>query len=101
VNSGIADFHAGFHAGSHACSHAGPILTSSIGTEAAGAVEGVASRLRNGTELSTGGAAGARINPEERNLVQAFGERYRQYTRDVRMLLPLPKRSAEPQSTAH
>ena len=38
------------------------------------------------------------IFPEERGLVQAFGQRYRQHRRDVR-LLPLPKRSAETQST--
>ena len=36
---------------------------------------------------------------EERGLVLAFGQRYRQHRRDVRMLLPLPKRSAETQST--
>jgi protein-S-isoprenylcysteine O-methyltransferase Ste14 len=36
---------------------------------------------------------------EERGLVQAFGQRYRQHRRDVMMLLPLPKRSAETQST--
>ena len=36
---------------------------------------------------------------EERGLVQAFGQRYRQHRRDVRVLLPLPKRSAETQST--
>ena len=37
---------------------------------------------------------------EERGLVQAFGQRYRQHRRDVRLrLLPLPKRSAETQST--
>ena len=36
---------------------------------------------------------------EERGLVQAFGQRYRQHRRYVRMLLPLPKRSAETQST--
>ena len=36
---------------------------------------------------------------EERGLVQAFGQRYRQHKSDVRMLLPLPKRSAETQST--
>ena len=36
---------------------------------------------------------------EERGVVQAFGQRYRQHRRDVRMLLPLPKRSAETQST--
>jgi len=33
-----------------------------------------------------------------RGLVQAFDQRYRQHRRDVR-LLPLPKRSAETQST--
>jgi protein-S-isoprenylcysteine O-methyltransferase Ste14 len=31
---------------------------------------------------------------EERDLVDRFGERYRQYRREVRMLLPLPRRSA-------
>jgi protein-S-isoprenylcysteine O-methyltransferase Ste14 len=36
---------------------------------------------------------------EERGLVQAFGQRSRQHRRDVRMLLSLPKRSAETQST--
>ena len=36
---------------------------------------------------------------KERGLVQAFGQRYRQHRRDVRMLLPLPNRSAETQST--
>ncbi len=36
---------------------------------------------------------------EERGLVQAFGQRYRQHRRDVRMLPPLPNRSAETQST--
>ncbi len=38
-------------------------------------------------------------NFKERGLVQAFGQRYRQHRRDVRMLLPLPNRSAETQST--
>ena len=36
---------------------------------------------------------------KERGLVQAFGQRNRQHRRDVRMLLPLPNRSAETQST--
>ena len=36
---------------------------------------------------------------EERGLVQAFGQRYRQHRRGVRMLLPLPNRSTETQST--
>jgi protein-S-isoprenylcysteine O-methyltransferase Ste14 len=36
---------------------------------------------------------------KERGLVQAFGQRYRQHRRGVRMLLPQPNRSAETQST--
>jgi protein-S-isoprenylcysteine O-methyltransferase Ste14 len=33
---------------------------------------------------------------EERDLVDLFGDRYRQYRREVRMLLPLPKQRATP-----
>jgi len=36
---------------------------------------------------------------EERGLVRRLARGYRQHRRDVRMLLPLPKRSAETQST--
>ena len=36
---------------------------------------------------------------KERGLVQAFGQRYRQHRRGVRILLPLPNRSTETQST--
>ena len=36
---------------------------------------------------------------EERGLVRRLARGYRQHRRDVRMLLPLPKRSAETQLT--
>jgi protein-S-isoprenylcysteine O-methyltransferase Ste14 len=41
------------------------------------------------------------IQLEERDLIQAFGDQYRRYQREVAMLLPLPRRKAAGPAVEH